>query len=100
MPYSNAIDWSSGAAKYRSGSTFRASTGCCIRIPQSDPECGSETGVLIESRNTQYYVGSAAIGIPVSQIPEVVGMLMDAYQAALNEQHQVYTLEKAPVDGE
>ena len=56
--------------------------------------------MVIESINSRGQTGSAAIGIPTSEIPRVVGMLMDAYQSILNEECKPFVIEPAPTTGE
>ncbi len=94
-PYSQDTAWILGRAMYRTGANTRKSRGCHIRT-----DYPSIDGVVIESINSRGQTGSAAIGIPTSAIPLVVGMLMDAYQSILNEEYKPFVIEPVPTTGE
>lgn len=99
-PYSQNVMWIPGLAMYRTGGNTRESRGCRIRTEKSSGGYPLTDGVVIESINSRGQTGSAAIGIPTSEIPRVVGMLMDAYQSILNEEFKPFVIEPAPTTGE
>lgn len=99
-PYSQNTMWILGLAMYRTGGNTRKSRGCHIRTEKSSDGYPLTDGVVIESINSRGQTGSAAIGIPTSEIPRVVGMLMDAYQSILNEECKPFVIEPVPTTGE
>lgn len=92
--------WLVGHAQFRGGSGVRDSKGCEVTmLPPEDRTITwpAQPRIAISAINSQGKSGSTYIEIPIDAIPELIGVLLDAHQAILNEDCKVFELKPVGV---